>query len=288
MIKKPVLLFYGKKDNIEFLKLLKYNVERSKIKEVRNFYNFNNYVNVEQYMNIEFINKDKRLYNVLTVRDKETKVIPFTYISLSPVGFINKYNYAYILFPSLIDDTELSRTHLNKYFRILHELNKVEHNGWVLDLRTNPGGLIEYFVTAICPFVKEFELITYDKNNEEATIIKSNGIKFVFKTAGNELLTRVTLPLYETMTNKKIHILIDDNTASASELITVILANNSDSTIYGKPSHGIISTVDAYETKEFTIEIPASQVLDKKIHNEKIMPDVLGYPVELMPNLLSQ
>lgn len=100
-------------------------------------------------------------------------------------------------------------------------VRKVQREGAeaiVLDLRANPGGLLEEAVLSASVFLPEGELVV-------TTESRSQG-RSVHQTVGGNLPRR---PLA---------VLIDGNTASAAEILTAALADNGGATVVGTRSFG--------------------------------------------------
>lgn len=100
-------------------------------------------------------------------------------------------------------------------------IEKVEGEGAegiVLDLRDNPGGLLDEAVESASLFLPEGEVVVSTKSRTQG--------ESVHKTSD----ARVTeLPLV---------VLIDRNTASAAEILTAALADDGDATVVGTRSYG--------------------------------------------------
>jgi carboxyl-terminal processing protease len=91
-------------------------------------------------------------------------------------------------------------------------------DGIVLDLRGNPGGLLDEAVESASLFLPEGEVVVSTKSRTQGDS--------VHKTSDD----RVTeLPLV---------VLIDRNTASAAEILTAALADDGDATVVGTRSYG--------------------------------------------------
>jgi carboxyl-terminal processing protease len=90
--------------------------------------------------------------------------------------------------------------------------------GIVLDLRANPGGLLEEAVRSASIFLPEGEVVV-------STASRTQG-RSVHKTEGGNL---TSLPLA---------VLIDRNTASAAEILTAALADDGGATVVGTRSYG--------------------------------------------------
>jgi len=89
----------------------------------------------------------------------------------------------------------------------------------VLDLRDNGGGYIEQAIQIADEFLKKDKLILFTKN-------KNNSVKETFSTNDGKF------------ENSKVYVLINENTASASEVIAGALQDNDVGTIIGRRSFG--------------------------------------------------
>ncbi len=90
--------------------------------------------------------------------------------------------------------------------------------GIVLDLRGNPGGLLDEAVLSAGVFLPADEVVVTTKSRTQGDS--------VHKTSGGEISD---LPLV---------VLIDRNTASAAEILTAALADDGDATVVGARSYG--------------------------------------------------
>lgn len=90
--------------------------------------------------------------------------------------------------------------------------------GIVLDLRGNPGGLLEEAVSSASVFLPEGEVVVSTESRTQGDS--------VHKTTGGNL---PALPMV---------VLIDRGTASAAEILTAALADNGDATVVGTRSFG--------------------------------------------------
>lgn len=105
--------------------------------------------------------------------------------------------------------------------QIAHAVRKVEKEGAegiVIDLRENPGGLLQEAVLSASVFLPEGEVVVSTKSRTQGDN--------VYKTKGGNLPQR---PLV---------VLIDRNTASAAEILAAALADDSGATVVGTRSYG--------------------------------------------------
>ena len=101
----------------------------------------------------------------------------------------------------------------------LERLKKQGMNTLVIDLRENGGGYLERAVAIADEFLKDKELVVFTKNRK-GTIEKT------FATADG---------IFET---GKLYVLIDENSASASEILAGAIQDNDRGTIVGRRSFG--------------------------------------------------
>lgn len=202
-----------------------------------------------------------------------------------PLGKITPNNYAYVSIPHMdYENYEEynSRAIVYRTMKIIAELAKNKPQGWVIDLRGNTGGIIEYFIASICQIVDKFELIGYDKDNNPAAYIKSDGDIFTLEMDG-EIVVRVEYPFKTNIKFENIYVIIDNNTASAAEILTILLRKYKNAKVCGERSYGIVSLMQSTMYNDFTFTYPAFRI---EFDNgaEFIVPDIDGIPEYLYPN----
>ena len=105
--------------------------------------------------------------------------------------------------------------------QLAHGIRKVEREGAkgiVLDLRANPGGLLEEAVLSASLFLPKGELVVSTRSRTQG--------RGTHETVGG------TLP------RRPLVVLIDRNTASAAEILTAALADDGGATVVGTRSYG--------------------------------------------------
>ncbi|HEX7293782.1 MAG TPA: S41 family peptidase, partial [Solirubrobacterales bacterium] len=125
-----------------------------------------------------------------------------------------------------VDGSKLGYIRLLTFSEGAHALlakavRKVQREGAeaiVLDLRANPGGLLDEAVLSASVFLPEGEVVVSTRSRTQGDS--------VHKTSGGNL---PALPMV---------VLIDRNTASAAEILTAALADNGDATVVGTRSFG--------------------------------------------------
>ncbi|AWG21152.1 peptidase S41 [Flavobacterium faecale] len=112
-----------------------------------------------------------------------------------------------------------AETTYSEFRKALLQLKKAGMNTLILDLRDNGGGYMEESIAIADDFLKEKQLIVFTKDKKgkvESTFAKSNGI----------------------FENGKVVILINENSASASEILAGAIQDNDRGTIIGRRSFG--------------------------------------------------
>ena len=107
----------------------------------------------------------------------------------------------------------------DEFFEGLLSLKKQKMNTLIIDLRDNGGGYLEKAVEVADEFLKEKELIVFTKN-------KKGTINKTFATEEG---------IFE---NGKVYVLIDENSASASEILAGAFQDNDRGLIVGRRSFG--------------------------------------------------
>lgn len=151
----------------------------------------------------------KGLKNLLTFNVRRGKVplksVDAAYMLTDKLGYIKINRFA---------ETTFKEFH--------HALKKLEKEGATqiaLDLRDNPGGYLSEAINVADEFIKDDKLILFTKN-------KSGAIEKTFAQREGDF------------ENGKVYVLINENSASASEVVAGALQDNDVGTIIGRRSYG--------------------------------------------------
>lgn len=238
-----------------------------------------NYVHGKQFYLHEYINIKHILYSL------DKTLLYCSNLKYYPIGLINHANYAYIWLPDIFtnDDNENKKI-VYRMLKIFSTLDKKDPIGWILDLRGNTGGYIEHYVASILPLLSNFVINGIDKKKDQILKIQSDGNTFIMEYT-DELLLKNELPYFSDVKNKNnINILVNEDSASAAEIITVLLKIYLNAKIYGKPTTGVISSVESVVYKNIEIEYPLCDIIyDGKVQ-DNIIPDEVIIPLELWPH----
>lgn len=125
--------------------------------------------------------------------------------------------YAYVRIAQFQEKTDED---LSKALKSMREQNKGELKGLILDMRNDPGGLLDQAVRVSDHFVPEGQMIVYTEGRE-----KDSKMKFIAKNAIKE-------------PNYPIVVLINGGSASASEIVAGALQDHKRAIIMGTQSFG--------------------------------------------------
>ena len=157
--------------------------------------------------------------NLKVYRKGEPKLLTFNVTR--DVVPIKSVDAAYMLTEDLgyIKINRFAESTYKEFKKALKRLKKEGANSLVLDLRENPGGFLEIAVNIVDEFLEDNKLIVYTKN-------KKGDIEKSYSTSKGDF------------ENGELFVMIDENSASASEIIAGALQDNDKGTIVGRRSYG--------------------------------------------------
>lgn len=148
--------------------------------------------------------------NITLIREIiETKTVKF-----DTINYKNK-NLGYILL------TNFAKTSSQEMSEALNNLSNQNIEGLIIDLRNNPGGLLQSAVDIISMFLKSGEVVSvkyFDGTKETIPTIPGN--------------------YYSFLQNIPIVLLVNGGSASASEILTGALKDNGAATVIGETTYG--------------------------------------------------
>ena len=167
----------------------------------------------ENEINTLFSQEGKQIKLKLTDKNGNVKEAAVTISKVSKQSvFVNDYDgIMYIKITQFDDDTG------NEFLTAMEKIEKIEHKGIILDLRNNGGGY-ETQADIVADRILPAGLIAYSENKkgERLSEIKSDA-------------TCIDVPLV---------VLINENTASASELVAGAIRDHKKGTLIGKKTYG--------------------------------------------------
>ena len=134
---------------------------------------------------------------------------------------IKSVDAAYMLTEKLgyIKINRFAETTFKEFHAAIKKLEKQGATEIALDLRDNPGGYLSEAINIADEFIEDDKLILYTKN-------KSGAIEETFAEREGDF------------ENGKVYVLINENSASASEIVAGALQDNDVGTIVGRRSYG--------------------------------------------------
>jgi len=169
---------------------------------------------------------------------------------------------------------------INRVIKIISIMEtKYQPKKWILDFRNNGGGLAASFISIITPFLKDL-ILDLRTNNGEKVEFTADEEEFHWTNVGGSIISdRMQRPFCIDVKNKNnIHIILNNGSASGSEISSYFFKKHLNATIHGYPSTGALSTMaDVYINGVFII-YPYTEIIDKKIiKNNRLYPDIEGY-----------
>ncbi|MBK5273559.1 MAG: S41 family peptidase [Desulfuromonadales bacterium] len=132
-------------------------------------------------------------------------------------SYLMEEGYAYIRIAQFQEKTDED---LVKFLKNLKEENKGELKGLILDMRNDPGGLLDQAVRVADHFVDEGQMVVYTEGRE-----KDSKMKFIARKGNKE-------------PNYPIVVLINGGSASASEIVAGALQDHKRAIVMGTQSFG--------------------------------------------------
>ncbi|MEN8856689.1 MAG: S41 family peptidase [Flavobacteriaceae bacterium] len=146
------------------------------------------------------------LFNInITRGDVNIKSVDLSYMINDRIGYIKLDRFA--------------RNTYREFKSALTELTKQGMENLVLDLRGNGGGFVDIATSIVDEFLEEDQLIVFTKNNKGAIDESFATKRGAFK-------------------NGELYVLVDESSASASEIVAGALQDNDKGTIVGRRTFG--------------------------------------------------
>jgi len=200
--------------------------------------------------------------NLTILRESEKKILEFKLIR--DVIKIQEIKEARILEDGIgyIRLLEFRENTLHEINQALEQLTKKGMTALILDLRNNPGGLLETAVTVADKFIPNGKKIVYTKGRNK----KSQDLEFI---------SRLPHPIV----NLPMVVLINEGSASGSEIVAACLKDYKRAVIVGTKSFGKGSVQTVVPLGDGSaLRLTTSKYfspLGKEIHGKGVMPDIV-------------
>jgi carboxyl-terminal processing protease len=176
---------------------------------------------------------------VLTVlRKGETKPLTFNLVravikSQSVKGKLTEPNYAYVRIAQFQEHTGED---LAKLLKNLRQQNKTPLKGILLDLRNNPGGLLNAAVGVSAAFLPKGDLVVYTEGRAQDSKMHLTAVPADYLKGGGKDDYLKDLP--EDIRTTPMAVLVNNGSASASEIVAGALQDHKRALIVGMQSFG--------------------------------------------------
>lgn len=203
-------------------------------------------------------------------------------------------NYAYF---RITQFQERTGEDLATAIKKIRAKNKHALNGIILDMRNNPGGLLNSAVAVSAAFLKEGDLVVYTKGRAADSKMHLTAIpeNFIKTNSKNNYLKNIPSDIKDT----PLVVLVNNGSASASEIVAGALQDHKRAIIVGTRSFGKGSVQSILPMLNGTaIKLTTARYFTpngRSIQAKGIIPDVVikngsegaGYREEDIPNRLS-
>ncbi len=187
-------------------------------------------------------------------------------IKISPVRSRAEGDIAYVRLTTFNEQTTSEMR--ERIEQIRAKIGREKFLGLVLDLRNNPGGLLDQAVAVADAFVDKGE------------VVSTRGRR-------TETIQRFNARPGDVLENKPMVVLINGGSASASEIVAGAIQDARRAQLVGQTTFGTGTLVNTYDLSDGSaVQIGVERWLTpsgRRIFGEGIVPDV---PVELPPDLL--
>jgi len=176
---------------------------------------------------------------LLTVlRKGETKPLTFNLVravikSQSVKGKLTEPNYAYVRIAQFQEHTGED---LAKLLKNLRQQNKTPLKGILLDLRNNPGGLLNAAVGVSAAFLPKGDLVVYTEGRAQDSKMHLTAVPADYLKGGGKDDYLKDLP--EDIRTTPMAVLVNNGSASASEIVAGALQDHKRALIVGMQSFG--------------------------------------------------
>jgi C-terminal processing protease CtpA/Prc len=188
-----------------------------------------------------------------------------------PTGKYLGNNIGYVYVPGILSiNHSVCVDFAYKIQNIIHSIDTLNVNGWIIDLRENRGGNMYPMIAGLGPLVGEGVLGYFIGKNES------------YKSAwtyykGQVGYIKVETPYVLINKNIKIAVLIGEKTSSSGEMTTISFIGKNNTKLFGQPSGGYTTANQGFKLSDGSyLYLATSYVADRnaKKYLSKIIPDI--------------
>jgi carboxyl-terminal processing protease len=179
--------------------------------------------------------------------------------------------------------------HAQEYHDIIRENDTAATCGWVVDMRSNPGGNMWPMLAGVGPILGEgIPGAFIDADGVRTLWYYQDGVAGVERGGTRQAITRVARPYRLRRPNPPVAVITGTSTASAAEAVTIAFRGRPYSRSFGLMTRGLPTANSAYEmTDGGTVVLTTAWEADRAgtVYRDRIDPDeviVGGTPNEAL------
>ena len=167
--------------------------------------------------------------------------------------------------------------HAQEYHDILRDIDTPNTCGWIVDLRSNPGGNMWPMLAGVGPILGEGSPgVFIDADGVRTPWWYQNGAAGVERGGTRQSIARVARPYRLRRSNPPVAVLTGPNTASAAEAIAISFRARPDTRSFGLMTRGLPTANSAYEMPDgATVVLTTAWEADRAgtVYRGRIDPD---------------
>ncbi|MBD2769486.1 hypothetical protein IC235_16480 [Hymenobacter sp. BT664] len=195
-----------------------------------------------------------------------------------PQGKILSKKVGYLKIPQcLTSDSLVLLQYATELQRIIAALSQKKVQGWVVDLRDNDGGNMWPMLAGLGPLLGEGAVGSFvtPATSKTTPWYYAQGEAF---PKGRVVAVRVSTTPAKTLPHARVTVLVNENTASAAEAVTVAFIGKENTTIIGQKTGGYSTANSEYELSDGAkLYVSTAVYADRhgKQYDNGIIPDIV-------------
>lgn len=167
--------------------------------------------------------------------------------------------------------------HAQEYHDIIRDIDTAATCGWVVDMRSNPGGNMWPMLAGVGPILGEGVPGAFiDADGVRTLWYYQDGVAGVERGGTRQAITRVARPYRLRRPNPPVAVITGVNTASAAEAVTIAFRGRPYSRSFGLMTRGLPTANSAYDmTDGATVVLTTAWEADRTgtVYRDRIHPD---------------
>ena len=172
------------------------------------------------------------------------------------------------------DQNHDEHNHINRNLKIIQRMSDAGVTDWVIDLRSNGGGLIYSFYCYILPFLNGVD-INITSNSSGGFMKEHSQDEMLYLMNENGVSIEYETPLYPKITVNSLTIMVNKHSYSCAEWVAHICKKYLGATVIGEITGMAMNFVWTKELYVGDVRYPKYSILGDE--SQKITPDRPGY-----------